>query len=86
MATKKNIKTTNDGIFVYLGPSVRGVIQNGSIFRGTREQVIKNLHAAIEKYPKIERLIVEDVDLAAAKEKLRKSGNSVSNAYRTFFN
>lgn len=77
---KKSI--VKDGVFVYLGPSIRGVIQNGSIYRGTRESVIASLATAIEKHPKIERLIVADSDIATAKQKIAVGGNSLSNAYK----
>lgn len=85
MATKsqKAVKAEPIGIFIYLGPSIRGVIQTGTIYRGTRAQVCEKLKAAIDKYPKIERLIVADVELAAAKEKIRNGGNSLSLAYKS---
>lgn len=71
------------GVFIYLGPSIRGVIQNGSIYRGTRESVLSSIAFAIEKYPKIERLIVADNEIVSAKQKIAVGGNSLSNAYRT---
>ncbi len=85
MASKpqKAVKAEKNSVFVYLGPSIRGVIQTGTIYRGTRVQVCEKLKPAIDKYPKIERLIVEDVELAAAKEKIRNGGNSLSLAYKS---
>ena len=71
-----------DGVFIYLGPSIRGVIQKGSIYRGTRESVLSSIAFAIEKYPKIERLIVADNEIVSAKQKIAVGGNSLSNAYR----
>lgn len=71
-----------DGVFIYLGPSIRGVIQKGSIYRGTRASVLSSLAFAIEKYPKIERLIVADNEIVSAKQKIAVGGNSLSNAYR----
>lgn len=79
MAKKTAVK---DGVFIYLGPSIRGVIQKGSIYRGTRESVLSSLAFAIEKYPKIERLIVADNDIVSARQKIAVGGNSLSNAYR----
>lgn len=72
----------NDGVFVYIGPSIRGVIQNGSIYRGTRESVLATLAYALEKHPKIERLIIADCELASAKQKIKMGGTPLSNAYR----
>lgn len=80
---KKAVKAEPESVFVYLGPSIRGVIQNGSIYRGTRTEVVESLKAAIEVYPKIERLLFGDVEIAAAKEKLRNGGNALSLAYQS---
>ncbi len=74
--------TVKDGIFVYIGPSIRGVIQQGSIYRGTRESVLLSLSCALEKHPKIERLVIADRELAAAKQKIKVGGNPLSNAYK----
>ncbi len=79
MAKKAAVK---DGVFIYLGPSIRGVIQKGSIYRGTRESVLSSIAFAIEKYPQIERLIVADNAIVSAKQKIAVGGNSLSKAYR----
>lgn len=76
-------KAADDGgIYVYVGPSIRGTIQNGSIHRGTRESVMETLRFAIEKFPMIERLIVADKDIASAKTKIAHGNNSLSLAFR----
>ena len=80
---KKTEKVKNDGVYVYLGPSIRGVIQTGAIYRGTRDEVLKSLAEAISKFPKIATLIVEDCDIAKAKEKIRNGVNSLSSAYKS---
>lgn len=71
-----------DGVYVYIGPSIKGVIQHGSIYRGTRESVLSSLTFATEKHPKIARLIVADCDIVSAKQKITVGGNSLSNAFR----
>lgn len=70
-------------VFVYIGPSVKGLITNGSIHTGTRKQVLAKLKPAIDKYPKIERLIIADKEVAKAREKINKGGNGLSMAYRS---
>ena len=80
MGNKKQSKDAVDenSIFVYLGPTIRGVIQHGSIFRGSeKDKAIEN--AADQEH--VRRLMIRDVDLAAAKEKLKNGGNSLSVAY-----
>ncbi len=78
---KKPEKDKNSGVFVYVGPSVRGVIQCGAIFRGTRDEVTEKLSEAIERYPEIEKLIVKDCDITKTKEKLKSGISSLSIAY-----
>lgn len=78
--TKKT--TVKDGIFVYIGPTIRGVIQKGTIYRGTHESVLSSLAFAIGKRPEIKRLIVADSEIVSANQKIAVGGNSLSNAYR----
>lgn len=84
--TSKNAVKDDDGVFVYIGPTVRGIIQNGSIYRGTRKGVLAKLAFAINKYPKIERLLVRDTELAEAREKINNGVNSLSVAFRALQN
>ena len=64
-------------IWVYLGPSIRGIITNGSIHKGSRSEILKKFEGGIEKYPKIERLIVADRNVAEAKERLNEKKGSI---------
>ncbi len=84
MSSKTSKPNAADGnsIFVYVGPSIRGSIQNGTIYRGSRKSVIEFLHHAVEKFPMIERLIVADTDIAVAKDKIARGNNSLGIAYR----
>ena len=83
MINKKQNKDTADGsgIFVYIGPTIRGVVQNGSVFRGAEDKIKDKIAALVEDKEHVKRLIVRDVDLATAKAKLKKGGNSLSVAY-----
>lgn len=81
-------KSEKKKVFVYLGPSVKGVVSNGSIFGGEKAEILKNIEvlakaARIEnKLPLIERLVVEDVNVSTAREQLRSGGNGLSRAYQ----
>lgn len=70
-------------VYVYIGPSVQGFVQTGSIYYGTRKEVLEKLKNAIEKYPKIKQLVVLDTDIVSAKEKIKQGNNSLANAYKT---
>lgn len=63
--------TTESRIWVYYGPSIRGLVTNGRIFRGSKADVLKTLEIAINKYPQIERLIVADCELKKARADMK---------------
>ncbi len=58
-------------IWIYLGPSIRGVVTNGRIFSGTKSDVVKLLENGIKDYPQIERLIVADHEVTKARNDLK---------------
>lgn len=82
-AKKTEQVKTETCVFVYLGPSIRGVIQSGTIYSGTREEVENALASAIERYPKVKALVVKDTEIADAKRKIKAGGNAISMAYKS---
>ena len=80
---KKPDKTASEksGVFVYLGPTIRGVISHATIYSGKRTDVLASLAETIALYPSVERLIVEDSEIVAAKKKIKEGGNLLSIAY-----
>ncbi len=74
-------------IYVYIGPSIKGVITSGCIFLGDKKEVLSRIGvnakaAGMESLvEKINRLIIADVNVAAARDKLREGENSLSMAY-----
>lgn len=70
------------GIFVYLGPTIRGFISNGRIYAGTKTAILKDLESLISKYPQIERLVIRDCDIALAREKLSSGEGAISVAFK----
>lgn len=85
--SKDNIPSADERrVYAYLGPSIRGVIITGAIYTGTRKQVLEQLKPAIDKFPKIERLVVVDKEITAAREKIKTSGNSLNAAYVALLN
>ena len=72
------------GFCAYLGPSIRGVVQNGTIYEGTLQSVLQFLAPAIEKYPRIGKLIVSGDDLPVAREKIKTKGNYLYEENRRF--
>ena len=75
-------------VFVYIGPNIRGVITNGSIFTGKKDEIVNTIKARAEvagqgaKMPKIAQLIVADGNISKAKAQLKAGGNALSEAYK----
>lgn len=73
--------TEHRGVWVYVGPSIRGIVTNGGIYHGTKSEVLSGLPDGWQKYPQIERLIVSDKSLAKAREQIRQSKGGITVAY-----
>ncbi len=70
------------GIFVYIGPSLpNGVLKKGSVFKGTRSEVLKHLKVVADKYPDVEQLLVASEKLAESKSRIQEGGNLLAVTY-----
>lgn len=78
---KKTVGKT-DGFCVYLGPSIRGVIQSGTVYPMAKEQAVIKLSSAVEKYPLVAQLIVPDDTLAEDRIKVKTDGNLLNVLYK----
>ncbi len=74
-------QTEKAGIFVYVGPTIRGVIQNGRVFNDTKSGIISGLSPFLETYPEIPKLIVKDHYIITVKNKIKESGNGFAKAF-----
>lgn len=83
MASKK--KTTaplqEECAYMYVGPTVHGLIQQNTIYCGTRADILKRLETAIKQKPAIKRLIVRDSDIVKAVNAIRKGEAPYAYAY-----
>ncbi len=81
--TPKQKESAGDsgGFCVYLGPSIRGVIQSGAVFKGTKEDIIALLPAAVSVAPLIAKLIVPGETLAEDRIKVKTAGNLLNVNY-----
>lgn len=70
------------GFYCYIGPSIKGLLWHGTIYRGTRSEALKAAAAAIEKQPLVKTLIVSGNDLPKARLKIKKPGNALYRNYR----
>jgi hypothetical protein len=63
------------GFCAYIGPSIIGVIQEGTIYESDRDKTIKALKDTIERFPLIASLIVADAELAKSLNAIKTPGN-----------
>lgn len=81
MSEKKNKKTStehtaeNGGFCVYLGPTITGVIQSGTVYSGTKESVLLTLKSVVDKYPLVASLVITDKTLPEDRIKVKTPGN-----------
>lgn len=59
-------------VWVYLGPSIRGVVTNGRIYFGSKAEIVESFGGKLKDYPQIERLIVADHNVAKARSDLKE--------------
>lgn len=71
-----------ESVFIYIGPSIKGVIQKGTIYPGSRQEVLAALDRAIQKYPRIRNLIVSGETLAADRISVKTPGTRLSTEYK----
>ena len=63
------------GFVVYLGPTIRGVVQNGTIFPGTKKNAVESIVADDQLRAKIAELIVDGSTLPVDRLKVKTPGN-----------
>ena len=82
VASHRAAEVNKSGVYVYIGPNIKGLIQTGSIYRGTREDAYKAAAAAIEKQPLVKTLIVSGDALPEARLKVKVPGNVLYANYK----
>ena len=76
------------GFCAYIGPTIRGVIQNGTIYQGYKREALKSaaLCRATGMYPEITDLIVSGEALASARKKINTPGSLLYVRYKVLAN
>ena len=69
------------GFYIHIGPTIPGLIQANTIYRGSREHALTDAKEAIEKYPLIKTLIVPGEYLPVARLKIKTTGNALHANY-----
>lgn len=64
------------GFYIYVGPTITGVIQTGHVFRvSSREEAAAAIPQAVERYPLIKSLIVSGDTYPEDRIKVKTPGN-----------
>jgi hypothetical protein len=74
------------GVAVYIGPTIHGKIQKGTVFKGGMREATELYAAAIEQYPAIVRLIVSGERLAAARNDINMKRGLAYKHYKELVN
>lgn len=70
-----SVKSDESEYCVYIGPTILGVIQEGTIYSEPKSKIVKQLSREIEVYPLIKTLIVSNKALMADRIKVKTPGN-----------
>lgn len=83
---RKTVKPTGDagGFCAYIGPTIRGVIQYGTIYEGSKRDALKSsaLRRAVDAYPEIAGLLVPGASLTDARKKIKTPGSLLYVRYK----
>lgn len=76
-AARKTAGTTarkSNKIYCYIGPNIRGYLHTGQVFRGEREDILRELAEAVGKHPLIKTLLIPGESLATARLRVMEPG------------
>ncbi|MGM9640379.1 MAG: hypothetical protein ACI3V3_03335 [Faecousia sp.] len=83
---RKTVKPTGDagGFCAYIGPTIRGVIQHGTIYDGNKQDALKSpaLRRSVDAYPEIAGLLVPGYNLMDARSKIKTPGSLLCVRYK----
>jgi len=90
MANKKNLaaeirtEKSETGFCVYIGPTIVGLIQNGTIYQGSKKELMASpeLAPVMQKYPLAADLLISGERLAVSRQLLKQPGNLLHNKYK----
>lgn len=67
---------------LYVGPTIRGVVQQDTVLSGAKSDVLERLKYAVSAHPIIAQLVLESGTIADGRNKLKTPGNALYAAYR----
>lgn len=85
---KAKAASGSGGFCAYIGPTIRGLIQHGTIYEGSKRDVLKcpAMRRAVDAYPEIAGLLVPGDTLAEARRKIKTPGSLLYVQYKALAN
>ncbi len=80
----ENVNTKNtitEDSFIYIGPTLKTGLSENTILYGKRETIEEHLKDTLDKFPQVKYLLVTVKNLAASKEKVKKTGTLLNKYY-----
>lgn len=74
-ALEKKPESAGAGFCAYIGPTILGVIQSGTIYPGSRAEALEAIKAAVDARPLIAQLVVDGETLPVDRIKVKTPGN-----------
>lgn len=79
---RESAERSASGVYCYIGPNLKNLLQTGKTFTGTREEALAEATEAIEAYPLVKKLIVTGEALGKARIDVKKPGNILYDRYQ----
>lgn len=76
-SVKKQKGAPSGGLVVYIGPTIPGLIYHGTVYRGGREEALKQAAPALEKCPLVGGLMVTGENLPRERLNAKKPGTAL---------
>lgn len=78
-------KKNSNHFCVYIGPSILGLLSTQQVFRGTKEDALRQIKEAVKKYPQYApRFMIPDDELPRARLQIRQKGTLLYTTYQKF--
>ena len=75
-AAESTTARKSNKIYCYIGPNIRGYWHTGQVFRGEREDILKEYAQLVELHPLVKNLLIPGESLAVARLKVKEPGTA----------
>ena len=69
----------------YIGPTLRGIVQTGTLFHCSRTELLDRMNTVCVKHPEFSYFVVCGKDLAGARKTINQPGTLLHSKYAAMF-